>query len=132
MSKQKRFSKLAIVAGLILTASATCFAQTESTSQAESTDTTIVAINKAPRFNARVADANPTTITSSDATTNDERTAFSAARFMASVKDSVVNPGVKSTRQIRMEPPTDSAEFSTPAKSKRISFVPSRGPRFPQ
>src|SRR6185295_970876 len=82
MSKQKRFSKLTIVAGILLTASATCFAQTESTSsQTESTESVAVAINKAAKFEIRESRTN--TNSAVEATTNETRPAFSASLFIA-------------------------------------------------
>jgi hypothetical protein len=132
MTKQKRFSKLAIAAGLLLTASATCFAQTESnTSQAESTTSTVIAVNKAPRLDLPTVNSNSTTNTVSEATTTETRTAFSAAQFMTSAKDSLLKSNVTPAPQIRMDL-SNTPQFSEPSRTKRIEFVPSRGPKLPQ
>jgi len=132
MSKQKRFSKLAIAAGLLLTASATCFAQTESNaSQTESTTSTVVAVNKAPKFDVPTANSNSTTNTVSGATTTETRTPFSAAQFMTSARDSMLKSNVTAAPQIRMDL-SSTPQFSEPSKTKRIEFVPSRGPKLPE
>jgi len=132
MSKQKRFSKLAIAAGLLLTASATCFAQTESnTSQTESTTSTVIAVNKTPKFDVPTANSNATTNTVSEATTTETRPAFSAAQFKTSAEDSMLKSNVTSAPQIRMDL-SNTPQFSEPSKTKRIEFVPSRGPKLPQ
>jgi hypothetical protein len=133
MSKRQKLSKLAIVAGLLLTASATSFAQTESNvSQTESTSSTAIAINKAPRFDARGEESRSTTNTVSEATSTESRAAFSAARFMASTKDSVTNVSVTKAPEVRIRPTISTPDFSEPGKSKRVEFVASRGPRLPQ
>jgi hypothetical protein len=132
MTKQKRFPTLAIAAGLLLTASATCFAQTESNaSQTESTSATVIAVNTAPRFDVPTANSNTTANTVSEATTTKTRTAFSAAQFMTSAKDSMLKSNVTPASQFRMDL-SNTPEFSEPSKTNRIEFVPSRGPKLPQ
>jgi hypothetical protein len=132
MTKQKRFSKLAIAAGLLLTASATCLAQSESNaSQTESTTSTVIAVNKAPRLDVPTANSNSTTNTVSEATTTETRTAFSAAQFMTSAKVSMLKSNVTAAPELRMDLST-TPQFSDSSKTKRIEFVPSRGPKLPQ
>ena len=131
MSTQKRFSRLAIAAGILLTASATCLAQTDSNVQTESIEPTVVAINKAPQFDIRTANSKSTTTTVGEATATEIRMTLSTARFMESAKDSFLKSNLTSTPEFRMEL-SNSPEFTEPVKTKRVEFVPSRGPRLPQ
>jgi len=131
MSKQKRFSKLTIVAGILLTASATCFAQTESTSsQTESTESVAVAINKAAKFEIRESRTN--TNSAVEATTNETRPAFSASLFIATAKESLTNSSLKPSAEIRTQTAMNSTDFSAPKKTQTVEFVASRGPKLPQ
>jgi hypothetical protein len=131
MSKQKRFSKLTIVAGILLTASATCFAQTEPTSaQTESTESVVVAINKAAKFEIR--ESHPKTSSLDEATTNETRPAFSASQFSATAKESLTNSYLKPSTEIRTETAMNASDFSAPKKTQKVEFVASRGPKLPQ
>jgi len=131
MSKQKRFSKLTIVAGILLTASATCFAQTESnSSQTEPTESLVVAINKAAKFEIRESRSKTNTV--DEATTNETRPAFSASRFIETAKESLTNSDVTASTEIRTQTPMNSSGFSAPKKTQKVEFVASRGPKLPQ
>lgn len=134
MSKQKRFSKLAIAAGLLLTASATCFAQTESLDSQTETAPVAVAMNSKPKADARVATTNTSIAADTNSTLNP--TKFSVTKFMESAKQSLTNSSLTvaptTVYQINVESKMTADDFSEPAKTKAITFVPSRGPRLPQ
>ncbi len=131
MSKQKRFSKLAIAAGLLLTASATCFAQTESTESRYESAPVAVAMNATPRIDLRAPKYNIVADTKSNA----NHTTFSASKFLEATKESVTNTSLNVTPtmnyEVRIEAKMADEQFSEPVKSKNITFVPSRGPKVP-
>ena len=131
MSKQKRFSKLTILAGILLTASATCFAQSDSaTSQTETTGPVAIAINKAPKFEVRESRSKMNIV--NEATTNATRPTFSASQFIETAKQSLTNSTLKPLTEIRIEPAMNASDFSAPKKNQKVEFVPSRGPKLPQ
>ena len=139
MSRQKRLTKLTLAATIMVAASATSFAQTESTkSRTEATSDVAVAMNlpNAPKTIERVDNSNvPTTVAVTSVST--ARPSFSATKFMAAVNQSVFDTSLttapRTNSELRFEPKFElnSEEFSAPTKTPRITFVPSRGQKLP-
>ena len=127
MSTLKRFFQFSIATATVLVASLSCFAQTETAaSPAESASVVAVVVSREIRTtevtnyqsvdSATVVDKNQTT------------SSFSSAKFMMAAKEAV-NPN----SQIRFDSMAapKASEFEAPAKSRKITFVPSRGQNLP-
>ena len=127
MSTLKRFFQFSIATATVLVASLSCFAQTETAaSPAESASVVAVVVSREIRTtevtNYRSVDS--ATVVDKNQTTS----SFSSAKFMMAAKEAV-----NTNSQIRidsMEAPKAS-EFDAPAKSRKITFVPSRGQKLP-
>jgi hypothetical protein len=80
--------------------------------------------------------SSPVNNTTDDAAIADH-SSFSPAQFMAGVNESLTNPNLSVASTITYEVRFDSKrqfradEFNGPVTIKKISFVPSRGPKFP-
>ena len=136
MSTQKRFSKLTFAAVILVAASATSFAQTESNKSRNESSSDAVAINNAPKVLERLANTNSASNTMSDSVAKESK--FSAAKFMAaatrlSESDTSLTIAPAKGNEVRFDAqPALTDDFSKPATTKKITFVPSRGQKLPE
>jgi len=136
MSRQKRLSRLTLAATILVAASATSFAQTETTkSRTEATSDVAVAMN-APKAIERIDNSNVAT-TAAVASVSTASPSFSVTKFMTAVNQSVSDtslttaPRTNSELQFAPKFELGSDEVSAPTKTPRITFVPSRGQKLP-
>ncbi len=118
MSAQKTLSQLSVAAVALLVMSLPCFAQSDNAAKMEKdSDTTTIAINF-----ERIA--SPFEVKGED----NEKPApkFSAAQFMQAVQESP-SITIKSSSAFELVPAPNTKNNTW----KGITFVPSRGPRFP-
>jgi hypothetical protein len=128
MTTLKRFFQFSIATTTVLVASLSCFAQTDTpASPAESESVVAVVVSREIRPTEAVS--NTPSVNSGEVVDKNQTTSsFSSAKFMMAAKEAV-----NTNSQIRfdsIEAPKTS-EFDAPAKSRKITFVPSRGQRLP-
>ena len=127
MSRQKRFTKIALAATGLLAASITCFAQTDSPkAQTESTGIVAVATNNQPKLDESLV--NYGTAKTNDVVVASNNT-FSTEKFMSAARQSLTKTNPSFVTAGSFEPRKD--EFAKSGAPKRIEFVPSLGQRLP-
>ena len=127
MSAQKTLSQLSFAAIALFIFAIPCFAQTETATTEQTSASTQVAVNNV----RRTYHAAPTVVATSDAKQN--QPAFSATEFMQALNESssFETKSSSSTPTLVLND-FDQTRLEKPAASKRITFVPSKGPRLPQ
>ena len=115
MSAQKTLSQLSVAAVALLVMSLPCFAQTDNAKMEKDSDATAVAINF-----ERIA--SPFEVKSED--NQKPAPKFSAAQFMQAVQES---PSITRKSAFELVPAPNTKNNTW----KGITFVPSRGPKFP-
>jgi hypothetical protein len=129
MSKQKRFTKIALAATGLLAASITCFGQTDSPkAQTESTGIVAVATSNQPKLDESFSNYGSPTKANDEVVVTNHNT-FSTEKFMSAARQSLTktNPSFVTARSF--EPRKD--EFAKSSAPRRIEFVPSLGQRLP-
>jgi hypothetical protein len=130
MSKQKRFSKLALAATGLLAASVTCFAQADTAkSQNESTSVVAVASSNQPKVDERIDNYGVLAKTNESVVVTETKKNFSPEKFMTAVKQS---SNSKSTFVMTPSYELRKDEFAKASAPKRIEFVPSTGQKLPE
>jgi hypothetical protein len=130
MSKQKRFSTLALAATGLLAASVTCFAQTDTAkSQNESTSVVAVASSNQPKVDERIDNYGVSAKTNENVSVTETKKNFSPEKFMTAVRQS---SNSKSTFVMAPTYELRKDEFAKSVEPKRIEFVPSTGQKLPE
>ena len=135
MSRQTKLSRFAIAAAALLTASVPCLAQNE-LNKARTDSSSIVAVASAPETDEMTAIYASTPSTRSDVAANENRSTFSATKFMNAAKQSVSKHTftvVPNTTELTVNTWDISRvdNFVAPKQPSGIEFVPSRGQRLP-
>lgn len=130
MSRQKRFTKIALAATGLLAASMTCFAQTDSP-KAQPTSTGIVAVatNNRAKLDDSLSNYAAAAKTSDDVVVTTNHKTFSTEKFMSAATQSLTKTTPTFVTTGNFEPRKD--EFAKSSAPKRIEFVPSLGQRLP-
>ena len=133
MSAQKTLSQLSFAIIALFIAAIPCFAQTESvTARAE--QSTITSTNQVAINNARRTGAHRVESFVAEAERTATPPAFSATKFMQAVSESgaVVNETKSAAPTMAINFDISKFDGEKPSSPKRITFVPSKGPRIPQ
>ena len=123
MSAQKTLSQLSVAAVALLVVSLPCFAQTDNSAKTERDSDATSTIGATVAINIERL-ASPFEVKSDD--TQKPAPKFSAAQFMQAVQESPAVT-IKSTSPFELVP----APATRSNTVKGITFVPSRGPKFP-